>query len=199
MSAAAALVEGLALQRDQRRGSLGMACFIVTEALLFACLFFGYFYLSRNARGPWPPQPPRLPLALAMTAALLSSSAVLRVGERALRRGRDAAARLALGATVVLGAGFLVLQALEYRERLRSLRPSTDAYGSIFYVITSVHGAHVLLGLCMLGFVLLLPRLAATRSAPHRPLHDAALYWHFVDAVWLVIVSLLYLLPAVRS
>ena len=85
----------------------------------------------------------------------------------------------------------------EYRDHLRDAPAATDAYGSIFYTITSVHGAHVLLGLLMLVYVLLCRDSGRRAKPPHRPLHNAALYWHFVDVVWVVIVVLLYLAPNV--
>jgi heme/copper-type cytochrome/quinol oxidase subunit 3 len=186
-------LQPLALPWDERRGSMGMALFIATEAFLFVALFFAYFYLGHYAP-QWPPDPPKLALALVMLAVLLSSSAVLYAGEHAVQRGRPGAARAAIAVTLLLGAAFLGVQAYEYADRLRTLRPTTDAYGSIFYTITSIHALHVLLGLCMLAYVAVLPALRPMRP-PYRPLHNASLYWHFVDAVWVVIVALLYLLP----
>ena len=89
----------------------------------------------------------------------------------------------------------LVLQFFEYRNHLQTLLPTTDSYGSIFYTITTIHGAHVTLGLLMLAYAIVLPRLEPAGRPPHRPLHNAALYWHFVDIVWVFIVGLLYYLP----
>ncbi|HJQ99401.1 MAG TPA: cytochrome c oxidase subunit 3 [Candidatus Polarisedimenticolaceae bacterium] len=183
------------LRWDDGRGIGGMWLFIVTEAFLFVSLFFAYFYLGSRGDVAWPPQPPKITLALVMLAILLASSVVLHLGERALKRDRRTLAHLAIGGTILLGLGFAAVQAMEYRERLKSLRPSTDAYGSIFYTITGFHGGHLVLGLLMLVYVLVLPRLEPAREPPHRPLKNAALYWHFVDAVWVVIVALLYLLP----
>jgi heme/copper-type cytochrome/quinol oxidase subunit 3 len=102
--------------------------------------------------------------------------------------------------TVALGVGFLFLQSLEYRDRLRVVTPATDAYGSLFYTITSIHGAHVLLGVLMLAWTVTLPHPGPGASRPpHRALHTASLYWHFVDAVWVVIVLLLYVLPRIQG
>jgi cytochrome c oxidase subunit 3 len=120
---------------------------------------------------------------------------VLHAGERAERAGRTGRARAAVALTVAMGAGFLVLQTLEFRAHLKTLTPTTDAYGSIFYTITSLHGAHVVLGLLMLLYVLGLPQIGPGQKPPHRPLHNASLYWHFVDAVWIFIVALLYVAP----
>jgi heme/copper-type cytochrome/quinol oxidase subunit 3 len=176
------------------RGTWAMSMFIATEATLFVCLFFAYYYLGHD-KPLWPPEPPKFKLALAMLAVLLSSSAVLHWGERQHEAGRAGTARGAVVATVALGLIFLVIQALEYRNHLQEIQPTTDAYGSIFYTITSIHGAHVVLGVCMLLYVLILPDIGPGRKPPHRPLHNASLYWHFVDVVWLFIVALLYLAP----
>jgi heme/copper-type cytochrome/quinol oxidase subunit 3 len=180
---------------DDRRGTMGMLLFIATEAALFALLFFSYYFLA-IFDPEWPRgEPPNLWLALPMLAVLLLSSIVLHRGERVLKRGDEVRARLAVSGTLVLGVAFVVLQIFEYRERLRTLSPQSSAYGSIFYAITSFHAAHLALGLLMLLYVLVLPRLEPTQQPPHRPLHNTALYWHFVDLVWVVIVGLLYAVP----
>jgi cytochrome c oxidase subunit 3/cytochrome c oxidase subunit I+III len=188
-----------ALPWDSRRGSVAMLLFIATEAMLFVALFFSYFFIASGVPH-WPmDEPPKLTLALLMAAILLVSSAVIDAGERASRQGHLLAARAAVGATLLLAIVFVVLQVLEYRDHLRTLRPTTDAYGSIFYAITSFHALHVFLGMLMLAYVFILPDLEGKTKPPHRPLHNAALYWHFVDAVWLFVVALIYLLPhAVR-
>ena len=180
---------------DEKRGTGGMYFFILTEAMLFVALFFSYFYLGRNAP-QWPlDAPPKLLLATIMLAVLLSSSAVLLWAERLAKRGRAGAARAATLGTIALGIGFIVLQGFEYRNHLRELLPTQDSYGSIFYTITTIHGAHVVLGLLMLLYAVALPRLEPAGKPPHRPLHNAALYWHFVDVVWVLIVGILYYLP----
>ena len=181
---------------DEKRGTQAMAWLIVTEALLFVSLFFAYFLLAHdNAR--WPMDaPPKLALALSMLGVLLASSAFVEVARHFGKRARNGMARLAIGAAVILGIVFLGLQTLEYRARLKEVLPTSDAYGSIFYTITSIHGLHVMVGVLMLAYVACLPRPGpGSDRPPHRPLHAAALYWHFVDAVWIFIVFLLYLLP----
>jgi heme/copper-type cytochrome/quinol oxidase subunit 3 len=91
------------------------------------------------------------------------------------------------------------VQTLEYQHHLQKLQPASDAYGSIFYAITGLHAAHVILGVLMLAYVLLLPDIKGEHKPPHRPLYNASLYWHFVDLVWIVIVSLIYLAPNVTG
>lgn len=183
---------------DEGRGAAGMWLVIATEAMLFVVLFFAYFQLGHGDPRWLQHEPPKLPLAFVMLAVLLTSSAVLHWGERALRREQSGTARVATAITVALGAVFLLLQGLEYRDHLKTLTPQSNAYGSIFYTITSIHGLHVLVGTLMLGYVLLQPDIGRTRRRPHRPLHVAAMYWHFVDAVWVVIVALLYVVPNLR-
>jgi heme/copper-type cytochrome/quinol oxidase subunit 3 len=185
------------LPEGRDRGTLGMKLAIATEALLFVAMFFGYFYLGQR-QSPWPPHPPPWKMAVVMLAVLLVSSMTLHRAEHRLKRGGRLAARLWLLGSIGLGLVFMVLQVLEYREHLQELRPTTNAYGSLFYVITTFHGLHMVAGLLMLIFVAVLPDLEPPLS-PARPLHNAALYWHFVDGVWVIIVALLYVLPSLKG
>jgi heme/copper-type cytochrome/quinol oxidase subunit 3 len=178
---------------DASRGTFGMSLAILTEALLFVMMFFAYYYVGHDHED-WPTNAPKLKLALILLAILVTSSFTMVAAERSLRRGGPRAARLWLLVTIALGAAFLVIQVMEYRSHLKELRPTSSAYGSLFYAITSLHGLHVVAGLLMLIFVALLPTLRSARS-PYRPLHDAGLYWHFVDIVWVFVVGLLYVLP----
>lgn len=183
---------------DQERGHFGIWLFIGSEVFLFVMLFFAYFFLSF---GDWRwlrEEPPKLTLALIMLAVLLTSSAVLRWGEKQVERARYSRGRGAMAVTVLLGIAFLALSFFEYREHLRDVTPWSDAYGSVFYTITTFHVAHLILGLCMMAFVLCLPRVGATSRPPHRAYEDVAVYWHFVDTVWVFIVALLYVLPNLR-
>ena len=180
---------------DHRRGSQAMVMFIITEAVLFLVFFFAYYYLGHDAP-KWPTELPKLPLALTMLVLLLASSVVLYMGEEAGKKGEFARAKAWTAGTVLMGAVFLSLQTLEYREHLKTLRPTDNAYGSIFYTITSFHAAHLVLGLLMLIYVLILPspQLGKAEKPPHHSLHNAALYWHFVDVVWVFLYPMFYLL-----
>lgn len=183
---------------DDRRGTGGMIFTIVTESSLFVILFFSYFFLS-NGHWLWPnQQPPKLLLALFMLAILLLSSLVLGWGERQVRAQHFAKARMALYATIGFGVVFLVLQFFEYKDHLRTLTPRSNAYGSIFYTITSFHAAHVIGGLIILAYVAALPHWEPVDHPPHRPFRNAAMYWHFVDVVWILVVALLYVVPNLR-
>lgn len=179
-------------------GWWGMVLFCMTEGTLFAYFIGSYFYLGSDAGRFWPPagiEDPTLPLPLSMTALLVSSSVVLWLAEKALERGRRAWYRAGTAAAIALGAGFLALQVMEYREKLKHFTAPQHAYASLFYTITGFHGTHVAFGLLMLLWALL--REVTGRLDPERPLavKTVSLYWHFVDGVWLVILTSLYLSP----
>lgn len=184
---------------DDSRGSGGMWLFIATEASLFLMFFFSYYYLASGNYRWYVEDPPKLKLALTMLAILIVSSVVLHWGEKQIKKERHGPGRVAAMITLVLGIVFIALQVLEYRNHLQHLKPTSNAYGSIFYTITSFHAAHLILGMIMLIYVLILPRLEPAQRPPHRPYHNAALYWHFVDVVWILIVALLYVTPNLRT
>ncbi|MBV9760027.1 MAG: heme-copper oxidase subunit III [Acidobacteriaceae bacterium] len=183
------------LPLEERRGSYAMWCVIATESALFASFFAAYFYLGNNKARWQVDHPPKLLIALVLLAILVSSSFVLEWGKRRVVERRYAAARFLLAVTIFMGLVFLVLQAYEYIDHWKTLTPFSDSYGSIFYAITSFHAAHVIVGLLMLAYVLVLPRYAPARETPFRPYETVALYWHFVDVVWILVVLVLYVIP----
>ena len=181
----------------RRPGTWGMGLLIATEASLFGYLLFSYFYVGALAHGSWPPSgPPELRLALPNTLVLLLSSGTMYWAESGIRRGRPMRLRLGLLATLALGAAFLTVQVVEYRNN--PVRPTTGAYGSLFFTVTGFHGAHVAVGLLMLAVVALRAFLGHFRAGRHEAVTNVSWYWHFVDAVWLVVFSSLYLSPRLR-
>jgi heme/copper-type cytochrome/quinol oxidase subunit 3 len=182
---------------NDQRGTLGIQFFIATEASLFAVLFATYWYMAKGAP-VWPPdEPPKIHYALAMLVVLVSSSIVLHWGDGQIKKQKKSAGMAALAVTILLGIGFLILAVLEYQEHLKTLAANQDAYSSIFYMITTLHAAHVTLGVCMLSYIYLLPSVEPRAVTPHRPYHNVSLYWHFVDTVWVFIVLFLYVSPIV--
>ncbi len=178
-------------------GWWGMVIFLLNEGALFASLLASYFYLGL-ANAFWPPAgtpKPGLTLPLIMTAVLLSSSVVCILAERAHTRGNKPAYRAGTLATMLLGLVFLLIQAREYHNKLQHAGPTGHAYESIFFTITGLHGAHVAFGLLFLGWALL--REWRGTAPPRRSLaiKNASAYWHFVDGVWLAILTSLYLSP----
>lgn len=201
MTTATASVHGEPLQvpterpLERMRGRWGMWLFVATEAMLFVFFFFAYFYLGSH-RPEWPPgEDPTLEYALPMLGVLLASSAILWWGEKGIEEGAVGRLKGALLGTLFLGLVFLALTWQEYREHLRTLTPDMNAYGSIFYSITSLHLAHLSLGMLMLAHVLARAFAGHFGAERHLAVKNASLYWHFVDTVWVVIVAVLYLSP----
>ena len=138
---------------------------------------------------------PKLLKPAVMTVFLMTSSLTVWYGERAVRRDDMRGLRVGLALTFLLGIGFLVLQVTEYRELLREIHPSTDAYASSFFTITGLHGAHVAAGLLVLAWTQFFAWRGAYRSEEHVAVQTSALYWHFVHVVWLFLFLALYLSP----
>jgi len=184
---------------DQTRGIQAVWALIATEGTLFASMFGAYYYLGTN-KDRWALQhPPHLVYPFILLAILLASSGVLHWGELQVEKEQYLAGRIALWLTVVLGLGFLVLQGFEYASEWGDLTPDSNSYGSIFYTITTLHAAHVIVGLLILTYVGFQPRYGFARRSPHLPYQVASRYWHFVDAVWVFVVTLLYVIPNIQS
>lgn len=180
---------------ERQRGKWGMWLFIASEATLFALLFFSYAYLG-TSNEEWPThEDPALKFALILLGILLVSSAVLYWGERAIKKGALGQLKASLATTLLLGVAFLIVQYFEYVHHLKHLTPWENAYGSIFYTITSFHLAHLLLGFCMLLFVFARSLAGHFSKERHLAVENVALYWHFVDLVWVFVVFTLYITP----
>jgi heme/copper-type cytochrome/quinol oxidase subunit 3 len=170
---------------------------VITEASLFAFFLFAYFYLGSISKGPWPTSgAPSLSLALPNTIILLASSATYYWAQSSIERGNQAGLRIGLFITFLLGLTFVVIQCIEYHNK--SFSPTSDAYGSLFFTITGFHGAHVVVGLIMNIFVQVLAWRGHFTAERHVAVENAGLYWHFVDAVWIVVYTCLYLVPYFR-
>ncbi|HEV7685241.1 MAG TPA: cytochrome c oxidase subunit 3 [Acidimicrobiia bacterium] len=178
----------------------GMVWFIAVEATLFALLLASYFYLRFRTGPVWPPdgiEAPKLKLVFIMSAILWSSSVPVHLAHSAIKRGHQKTLRVCLALGFVLGAAFLVLQcAVEYPDILRhEFTPRTDAYGSAFFTITGLHGAHVAVGLLMNAWVQMRARQGAFDRYRHVSVGNFVMYWHFVDVVWVFVLATLYLSP----
>jgi heme/copper-type cytochrome/quinol oxidase subunit 3 len=175
-------------------GWWAMVLIITTEAMLFAYLLFAYFYLGSMSNTPWPPSgPPELKLVVPNTIILLASSGTMWWGESGIRQGSQLRLRLGMLVTLLLGAAFLVIQGIEYSKKDFALQ--SNAYGSLFFTITGFHGAHVFVGLLFNVVVQIRAWLGHFTAERHLAVTNASMYWHFVDAVWLVVFTTLYLVP----
>jgi cytochrome c oxidase subunit 3 len=201
-------VAGLA--HDSRGGIsnvvLGMLLFITSEVMFFAGLFAAYFNVRANA-AQWPPINPEsvppepfhlaiLPLVGPATVLLILSSFTCQFAVWAIRRGDRTSFLRNIGITFVIGVVFLVMQAVDYVELGREgLTLSSGTFGTTYFTLTGFHGAHVFAGVIMLGVVLYRGMAGQFSARHHDAVEAASLYWHFVDVVWVLLFSLLYLLP----
>jgi cytochrome c oxidase subunit III len=174
-------------------GWWGMIALIMTEASLFAYLLFAYYYFVVQYGREWIPETPKVTLALPNTAILLLSSVFVWWGEKGAERNARRQQSLGLAIGLVLGVIFIVIQALEWREKAFTL--ASSSYGSSFFVTTGFHMAHVAAGVLMLAAVLAWSLLGYFDARRHAALSIAAIYWHFVDLVWLAIFFTFYNTP----
>lgn len=167
---------------------------ITTESALFGYLLFSYFYIAAQPHtGLFPPEPPHLTLALPNTIILLLSSGTVWFGERGAKEGRTRVELLGISATLALGIIFVVVQIFEWKNKMSSLHSS--AYGSLYFTTTGFHMVHVAIGLLMLAAVLVWCLRGYFGPHRHAYVSIAAIYWHFIDAVWLCVFFTYYLLP----
>ena len=177
------------------RQTLGILLFIVSEVMLFGAFFASYFFLRVVANnGPWPPHPFELPVAVAgmNTAILLSSSFTMHWSLQAIKRGNRAGMQAGLVLTVALGLTFLLTQIREYSRV--GFSPQDGAFGSTFYGLTGLHGAHVFVGLSILTFTTIRAFRGHFTAAEHRGVEISGIYWHFVDVMWIVVYTTVYIL-----
>jgi len=176
---------------------LGMVLFIASEIMFFGGLFGAYFTI-RSAAPEWPPpDTPHLSAiyAAVLTAILVSSSVTMQFGVWAIRKNNQRRLILWLAVSLLLGATFLAMQALEYANLIREgMTLSSGVFGSTFYTLTGFHGAHVAGGAAFILIVLLRARSGQFTARYHDTVEMASYYWHFVDVVWLGLFSTIYLL-----
>ena len=175
-------------------GWWGILCLIATEASLFAYLLFSYYSVAVQRGAAWSPEPhPSLRLSGPNTIVLLASSVAVWWGEQGSKHARKGQHLLGLGAGILLGIAFLIVQAFEWKAKSFSLQ--TGSYGSLFFVITGFHMAHVIAGVAIL--IAIFGWSAAGKFTPrrHASVSISAVYWHFVDAVWLCVFFTFYLSP----
>jgi len=171
------------------------ALLVANDGALFACLLFAYFYI-RSRAAAWPPGDMKLPelqYPIPMTILLVGSSIPIWWAEHSITQGQVGRLKIGLLLAWLMGLGFLALQVLEYHQKDFAI--STNAYGSLFYAITALHGAHVFVALVMNGLLQVRTWKGHFDRRKHLAVQNVALYWHFVDAVWICIFLSLYLSP----
>jgi cytochrome c oxidase subunit III len=171
---------------------MGMVLFVAGEAMFFAAFFAAYFSI-RASRPVWPPNyitPPEITIPAILTTILVISSFVIQFGVRAARRGNIKQAQVFIAITVLMGLVFLGLQAYDYSQLEFGIKDGI--YPSLFYVMTGLHMAHVIGGVLLLVLIGAQSLNRETQWAKHETLQAGAIYWDFVDIVWVLLFIVFY-------
>ena len=176
------------------KGRVGMIGLILAESAIFTIFVVAYlFYLGKSLAGPTPKEMLELPII--NTICLVSSSASITLAVSALRRSRAGLFRLWWFITIALGAYFLAGTAHEWDRLIRAgLTIATNLFGTTFYSLVGLHASHVVVGLLALTTVLVFALCGAIKSEHAERIEVLALYWHFVDAIWVVVFTLVYII-----
>jgi len=176
---------------------VGMIAFFVSEAAFFSTLLMAYvIYMGHNLTGPTPAEVLSLPLAIVNTICLLASSFTIHLAERSLRSGNAAAFQGLWGLTILLGSAFLAGTGYEWYGMIvdHHLTISGNLFGTTYYTLVGFHAAHVTVGVFLLVLMLglhLRRKLAGPNSVA---IELVSWYWHFVDGVWVVVFTVVYLI-----
>ncbi|HMA35210.1 MAG TPA: cytochrome c oxidase subunit 3 [Chloroflexia bacterium] len=177
---------------------MGMVLFILSESVFFTLLILAYLLYRAApavANGPNAKTVLDIGLTAIFSACLFASSGTIWLADRSLARGRDGLFRFWLAATIGLGGIFIFGQGQEYYRLLtHNVTVSQNVFGTTFFTLTGFHGLHVIVGLIALLILLGLALAGQFKGGQHRAaVETIALYWHFVDAVWVVVFSVIYI------
>jgi cytochrome c oxidase subunit III len=174
---------------------LGMLLFIISEVMVFGAFFTAYFFIRVVSGDKWfPVDGNKLPVAVAFvnTCILVSSSFTLHWAEHSIKNNNRFGLKAGILSTFLLGATFLFVQINEYVHI--GFAPHDFAQGSVFYGLTGLHGAHVFVGLTLLLFVVIRSWRGHYSPEQHRGVDVPGIYWHFVDVMWIVVFTSVYVL-----
>jgi cytochrome c oxidase subunit III len=174
---------------------VGMTALIAGESAIFTIFVVAYvFYMGKSLTGPTPSQVLELPIL--GTICLLSSSLTIWRAEKAIEEERMTSFTLWLAATITLAAAFLTETALEWKKLIYQdgLTISTNLFGTTFYSLVGLHATHVVVGLFLLTTTFVFSLKGCVDSRQSERFGVIALYWHFVDGVWIVVFTVVYLI-----
>ena len=175
---------------------LGMLLFIISEIMVFGAFFTAYFFIRLVAEGHrwFPFDGLELPVAVAgtNTAILLSSSLTMHWAQTSIKNGNRFGLKAGMLLTTLLGATFLFIQINEYVHI--GFAPQDHAQGTIFYGLTGLHGAHVFVGLTLLTIVTVRSFRGHFSPEHHHGVEVPGIYWHFVDVMWVIVYTTIYIL-----
>ena len=182
-------------KRPPSKGVVGMTCLIIAESAIFTIFVVAYlYYLGKDLSGPTPRQVLELPIL--NTICLLSSSATITFALRSLRNDDSKRFSLWWLVTIVLGAYFLLGTGREWHRLIheKGLTIQTNLFGTTYYSLVGLHASHVIVGLLALLIVMGFAAFGRVRREHTERAHVLGLYWHFVDAVWVVVFTVVYLI-----
>jgi cytochrome c oxidase subunit III len=174
--------------------TLGMFLFIASEVMLFGSFFTAYFFVRVAAGTAWPTPGHELPVFVAgvNTIILVTSSFTMHWALQSIKRGNRSGLQAGLTLTFLLGLSFLLTQLLEYSRV--GFAPYTDAFGTVFFCLTGLHGAHVFVGLTLLAAATTRAYRGHYSPEAHLGVEIPGIYWHFVDVMWIVVYTTVYIL-----
>jgi cytochrome c oxidase subunit 3 len=173
---------------------LGMFLFIASEVMLFGSFFTAYFFIRVVNGTPWPTPPFHLPVFVAgvNTAILVTSSFTMHWALQSIKRGNRAGLCAGLLLTFLMGLVFLVTQGREYSRV--GFNTTDGAFATIFFCLTGLHGAHVFVGLTILAIMTTRAFRGHFSPEAHHGVEIGGIYWHFVDVMWIVVYTTVYIL-----
>jgi cytochrome c oxidase subunit 3/cytochrome o ubiquinol oxidase subunit 3 len=174
----------------------GMACFLLSEVAFFSTLIVTYVaFMGSDVVGPTPGQALTLPIVIISTLCLLSSSVVIHAAERALERNEPKVFCLFLAITIGLGIAFLTFTGIEWHDLIfnKQLTIGRNLFGSTYYTLVGFHAFHVTVGVIVMLIVLSLAMAREITSKERAGVRLVGWYWHFVDAVWVVVFFVVYI------
>jgi cytochrome c oxidase subunit III len=177
------------------RGKVGMACLIIAESAIFTIFVVAYlFYMGKSVTGPTPREVLETPIFY--TICLLSSSLTMHFAGKLLKRGRRGVFLGLWLLTIVLGALFLYGTGQEWHRLIyeHGLTISTNLFGTTYYSLVGLHAFHVTAGLILLSIVLIFGLAGRVGPEQSARVDVLSMYWHFVDAVWIVVFTVVYVL-----
>lgn len=177
------------------RGRVGMGALIAAEAAIFTIFVVAYlFYVGKSLSGPMPREVLSPPIFY--TICLLSSSLTIHFAAKALRRGNVRSFGAWWLLTITLGGLFLYGTASEWHRLIyeKGLTISTNLFGTTYYSLVGLHGFHVVVGLVCLSTVMAFTLFGGVKQEHAERIDVLSLYWHFVDAVWIVVFTVVYII-----
>ena len=196
MNATTMTVSGASLEwNPPDRGRVAMLCLIAAEAAIFTIFVVAYlFYLGKSLTGPMPKDVLSVPIVY--TICLLSSSLTIHFAAKSLRRDGVLTFGVLWLATITLGAAFLYGTGTEWHRLIyqEGFTIGTNLFGTTYYSLVGLHGFHVVVGLLSLSTVMVFTLTGRVRSEHAERIEVLSLYWHFVDVVWVVVFTVVYVI-----